>query len=137
MISPGTLSSEVCFTRTGAATTAAGRSKARTGSTSRIRRRDRSTESGIEHDLAGSSFRHGRKAFLELLERKFVGDDSGEIEAALGDQGGALVPRFIHPPAYHAVNRDPLEDDVTGHVHFVRLLRQPEETDPAAALQEP
>ncbi len=60
-------------------------------------------------------------------------DDGPDVEARL-EQPGETIPGLEEPPSGHAVNPDPLEDDLVRHVEADLRLRNAEERHASAVL---
>src|SRR5205814_1006147 len=65
----------------------------------------------IENDLAALTREHGRKGGFEFLGGVVVGDDRRQVEAALYHRHH-LVPGLEHLAPVHALDLEPLEDDL-------------------------
>jgi hypothetical protein len=63
----------------------------------------------IEHDLAAIAGLHRLEALFECGVRQAMGDDGGDLEAAL-EHGGHLIPRLIHFAPVDSFDREPIED---------------------------
>src|SRR4030095_15834207 len=69
---------------------------------------------------------------LESLQRKSVSNYRRRIELTGKQEARHLVPRVVHAPADHSVDRDALEADLIGEVYFYRLRRDAEHLDASA-----
>lgn len=65
----------------------------------------------VEDDLAGVSGTHGVEALLVVAPVKAVGDDPGDVEAAL-QHDGHLVPGLVHLATVDSADGELVEDDL-------------------------